>query len=95
MRADGPVLPPKESPATVFLAATDQEQAQQGMPPLVSTQFTLENFEAFVSPWNKGIGKPGRRAQFEMQGSPSRAAGPCMRITSSMAGSATQSPWAA
>jgi hypothetical protein len=38
----------------VLLAATDQEQAQQGQPPLVSTQFTLENFESFGSPWNRG-----------------------------------------
>jgi hypothetical protein len=68
MNTFGPVLPPKESPATVLLAATDQEQAQQGQPPLVSTQFTLENFEAFVYPWNRGTGTPGRRAQYDMAG---------------------------
>jgi hypothetical protein len=68
MNTFGPVLPPNESPALVDLAATDQEQAQQSAPPPVSTQFILENFEVYVSPWNRGIARPGRSAQFEMRG---------------------------
>jgi hypothetical protein len=68
MEAVGPQLPWKESPATVFLATSDQGQADQGGPPLASTKFRLENFDALVSPWWRGIGKPGRSARFELTG---------------------------
>ena len=61
-------IPSEESPATVLLAATDQEQAQQGPPPLTATRWQLENFEAFVFPWYRGIGTPHGRAHFEMSG---------------------------
>jgi len=64
----GPNLPWKESPATVFLSATDQEQAGEGEPPHASTKFRLENFDAWVPLWNRGIGKPGRPARFELTG---------------------------
>jgi hypothetical protein len=51
-----------QSPANVFLAATDQEQAKQGPPPLVATQWQISVFNVAVLPWEIGIGNPRRRA---------------------------------
>jgi hypothetical protein len=68
MKTFGPQLPWKESPATVFLTATDSQQAGQGQPALASTEFRLENFDAWVPLWSKGIGTPGRRTRFELTG---------------------------
>jgi hypothetical protein len=69
MKTSGPQLPWKESPATVFLTATDSQQAAgPGDPALASTEFRLENFDAWVPLWNRGIGKPGRRARFALTG---------------------------
>jgi hypothetical protein len=45
-----PRLPLLESPATVLLWATDQEQAAGGPPPLVSTRWRIATFNAFVFP---------------------------------------------
>jgi hypothetical protein len=51
---------------TVFLAATDQTQAQQGPPPPVTTQWTISVFDTFVPPWEsrKKKGNPRRKTTF-------------------------------
>jgi hypothetical protein len=68
LRVKTPRLPLLESPATVLLAATDQEQAAGGPPPLVSTRWRIATFNAFVFPWVVGTGDPHQRAQYVMSG---------------------------
>jgi hypothetical protein len=49
LRVKTPRLPLLESPATVLLSATDQEQAAGGPPPLVSTRWRIATFNASYS----------------------------------------------
>ena len=59
-----PRIPLLESPARVLLSATDQQQAAQGPPPLVTTQWQISVFNVAVFPWEIGRGDPAKRAQY-------------------------------
>ena len=68
LRVRTPTIPLLESPATVLLSATDQEQAQQGQPLLATAHWKISIFNVFVFPWEIGVGDPGRRAQYNASG---------------------------
>jgi hypothetical protein len=64
VRVRTPRIPMLDNPARVFLSATDQEQAEQGPPPLVTTEWQISIFNVSVLPWELGIGQPRRRALY-------------------------------
>ena len=49
---------------TVVAAATDQQQAAQGVPPLVTTQWSISLFDAFVGAWEGGRAHPRETTTF-------------------------------